>query len=238
MSEWAAKRFWTKAEVVEADGGFTVQLDGRAVRTPGKHLLCVPSAPLAEAIAEEWRAQSEKIDPLSMPFTRSANSAIEKVAPQRDGVIDMLASYGETDLLCYRADYPESLVARQAEHWDPLLDWAADVHGARLLAVAGLIPQPQPQESLARLRARVADHDDYELTALHDLVTLSGSLVLGLAVAEGRMDAAAAWPISELDALFQQELWGADDEAVAERALKEAAFRHAENLLTLIRRDR
>ncbi|RED17847.1 ATP12 family chaperone protein [Pontivivens insulae] len=236
MSEWAAKRFWKQADVAKAEGGWTVTLDGRNVRTPGKQLLIVPSHALAQRIAAEWHAQDEKINPLSMPFTRSANSAIEKVAPQRDDVIEMLASYGETDLLCYRADYPDSLIARQAAAWDPMLDWAADTYDARLLPVAGLIPQPQPAQSLANLKAQLAQFDDYELTALHDLVTLSGSLVLGLAVAAGRIDAASAWPVAELDALFQQEQWGEDEEAVAERAIKEAAFRHAETLLHLIRK--
>ena len=236
MSEWAAKRFWKHADLIEADGGWAVTLDGRNVRTPGKHLLVVPSRALGEAIAAEWQAQDEKINPLTMPFTRSANSAIEKVAPQRDGVIAMLAGYAETDLLCYRAEYPESLVSRQTEYWDPLLDWAAHVHGARLLPVMGVIPQQQAEESLAQLRDCVARFDTFELTALHDLITLSGSLVLGLAIAEGHIDANSAWPISELDALFQQEQWGADEDAVAERAVKEAAFLHAETLLHLVRR--
>lgn len=224
MSGWKAKRFWKAAAVVPAGGGFGVELDGRPVRTPGKGALVVPTRAMAEAIAAEWDAQEGQIRPLTMPVTRAANSALEKVRPQREGVAAMLADYGDSDLLCYRAPAPEELAARQAEAWDPLLDWAACTFGARLVPVTGVIHAPQPPEALARLREAVLAHDEFALTALHDLVTLSGSLVIGLAAMEGHQPAERLWEISRIDEEWQAALWGRDEEAEAAAALKRAAF--------------
>ena len=181
MSEWAPRRFYEQATATEVKGGHGIALDGRRVMTPGKSPLVVPTRPLAEAIAAEWQAQDEKIDPNTMPFTRTANSAIEKVAPQRAEVAQMLAEYGDSDLLCYRADGPEALVERQAEQWDPMLDWAEATHGARLAPRAGIMHAPQDGAALDRLAARVHEMDAFELAAFHDLVSLTGSLVLGFA---------------------------------------------------------
>ena len=145
---WTAKRFWTDATVEEAAQGFTVRLDGRAVKTPAKAELVVPTTAMAEAIAQEWQAQDEVIDPNSMPVTRSANAAIDKVTAQFKEVADMLAAYGDSDVTCYRADTPDSLVARQAAAWDPLLEWAAVTFGARLFPVQGVMHAPQrPDQS-------------------------------------------------------------------------------------------
>jgi chaperone required for assembly of F1-ATPase len=227
MAEWEAKVFWKVVAVTPAEGGFAVTLDGRPVRTPGKRVLVLPTRPLAEMVAAEWAAQSGALRPDTMPATRTANSAVEKVAPARAAVIDDLAGYGGSDLLSYRAEAPAALQARQQAGWDPLLDWAAAALGARLATGAGIIHVPQPPDALSRLRAEVAAMDDFRLAAFHDLVALSGSLVLALAVVHGRLDPETAWALSRLDEDWQAEHWGRDDEAEAAAALKRAAFIHA-----------
>jgi chaperone required for assembly of F1-ATPase len=227
MSDWAARRFWTETTTAETDGGYEVRLDGRRVRTPAKAALILPTPEMAGALAAEWDAQGEKIAPESMPFTRSANAAIDKVAPQRAEVIEMLAAYGDSDLLCYRADAPEELIARQAQQWDPALDWAEADLGARLQPRTGVMHAPQDPAVLARLAAPLHTATDFELAALHDLISLSGSLVLGLAAARGWQTPETIWDVSQLDETWQAEQWGADDEAEAMTALKRAAFLHA-----------
>ncbi len=233
MTEWAAKRFWKAAEVTDAGSGYGVALDGRPVRTPGKALLTVPTRALAEEVAAEWNAQDEKIDPLSMPFTRSANSALEKVTPQHDEVAAMLAGYGETDLICYRAEGPQPLIDRQAEHWDPLLDWAETALGARLNVASGIMPVEQDPAALDRLAAQVRSFDPFRLTGFHDLVALSGSLVIGFAVTNGFRGAEEAWRLSRIDEDWQIEEWGADEEAAEAAAAKQAAFLHAARFFAL-----
>ena len=224
MTEWKARRFWTAATVTETADGLTVSLDARPVRTPGKLPLILPTRAMAEAVAAEWDAQSERIDPLSMPVTRAANSAIEKVRPQRDAVVAEIARYGGTDLLCYRAAEPPALAAQQAEAWDPWLTWAANALDAPLAVQHGLMPVAQPPESLARLATAVDKLDSFELTGFHDLVALSGSLVLAFAVIRDRLDPAAAWDLSRIDEAWQTALWGHDDEAAAQAAARRAAF--------------
>lgn len=228
MSTWAAKRFWTDASVAEQDGGYAIQLDGRPVKTPAKAALIVPTRPMADEIAAEWRAVDDKIDPEAMPFTRSANAAIDKVTTQFNEVAEMLAAYGGSDLLCYRAGSPAGLVKRQADGWDPLLDWAADTYGARLIPVAGLMPVDQNPDALKNLSAPLFSATPFEMTALHDLISLSGSLVLGLAVAQGRLTADEGWALSRIDENWQAEQWGYDDEAVKAAEIKKIAFDHAD----------
>lgn len=235
MSGWVAKRFWTAAEVAKAEGGFAVHLDGRPIRTPAKAPLIVPTRALAHAIADEWQAQGEKIDPRTMPVTRAANAAIDKVRPQHAEVAALIAEYGGTDLLCYRAEGPVALVARQAAAWDPLLDWSQAELGARLAVTAGVVPVPQDAAALAALSARVAALDEFELAAVHDLVSITGSLILGLAVAAGRLSAEEAWDIARLDEAWQIEHWGEDEEAAAEAALKRQALLDAARFLHLAR---
>lgn len=234
MSSWTAKRFWKEAQVVAAPGGHTIHLDGRPVKTPAKAALVVPTVALAKAIAAEWDAQHGTIDPGSMPVTRSANAAIDKVQPQHAEVAELIAEYGGTDLLCYRAATPQRLVAQQAAAWDPLLDWAEATFGARLTTTVGVVPVPQPAPALAALTAQVTAMNDFQLAALHDLVGISGSLVLGLAVANGRLSAEEAWAISRIDEAWQITQWGADDEAEAEAAIKRAALIHARRFWMLL----
>jgi chaperone required for assembly of F1-ATPase len=224
---WTAKRFWTDVSISEAEGGFAVHLDARRVMTPGKLPLTLPTRPMAEAVAAEWAAQEGEIQPLTMPVTRAANSAIERVTPQRAEVAAMLAAYAETDLTCHRAETPEALAQRQAAAWDPLLDWTAQQFGARLFATAGILPIDQPHQSLDRLAAHVAELDAFCLTALHDLVALSGSLVIGLAVAQDHLDPETGWALSRIDEEWQIEQWGRDDEAEATAALKRQDFLRA-----------
>ncbi|MEO0380339.1 MAG: ATP12 family chaperone protein, partial [Pseudomonadota bacterium] len=181
MTEWAMKRFWKAASVTPSGPGFEVLLDGRAVKTPAKRALAVPTQRMATEIAAEWDAQEETIDPTLMPWTRSANAAIDKVATQRQEVMEHLAGYAETDLLCYRADGPAALLARQAQIWDPMLDWAADTYGARLSVTSGVMPITQAAADIDRLAAKMRGMSSFQLTGFHDLVALSGSFVLALA---------------------------------------------------------
>ncbi|WP_424940898.1 ATP12 family chaperone protein [Aliiroseovarius sp. S253] len=226
MSGWAAKRFWKETTVGEADGGFQVLLDGRAVKTPAKSPLVVPSRALAEAMAAEWDAQEDAVNPNTMPVTRMSNSAIDKVTVQHAAVADMLAAYGDSDLLCYRATTPQELVTRQAENWDPILDWAVDSLDAHLKPVAGVMHEAQDAHSVRKLTDLVHGLSPFQLTAFHDLVSMSGSLILAFAVTERHLDADAAWELSRLDELWQEELWGKDEEAqeLVEKKAKDFAL--------------
>ena len=227
MSEWKQKRFWKTVSVETESAGYAVALDGRRVKTPAKTPLTVPTAALAEAIAAEWDAQEEVVNPLSMPNTRSANAALDKVTPQFAEVADMLAEYGDSDLLCYRAESPEGLVARQSDAWDAALDWAATALGARLKPRSGVLHAPQDGEALRVLRSQVHEMSAFQLAAFHDLVGLSGSLVLGFAAAQRWRSLDEIWTMSRIDEHWQAELWGADEEAEAHEALKKEAFLHA-----------
>ena len=227
MSDWKPRRFWKTAEAAEIEGGFTVLLDGRQAKTPLKSPLVMPNRGMAEAAAAEWAAQEGDVDPMSMPVTRSVNSAIDKVAPQRAEVAAMLAGYGDSDLLCYRADKPAELVERQQAQWDPALDWAAETLGARLESRVGVMHRPQAPEALQALSDRVQRMEVFRLTGFHDLVALSGSLILGFAAALDWRAPEEIWRISRLDELWQAEQWGDDDEAEALAEARRQAFLHA-----------
>lgn len=235
MSEWAAKRFWTAAEAVDVAGGFGVRLDGRTVRTPAKAALVVPTEVLASEIAAEWDAQEGEIKPATMPMTRAANAAIDRVTPERGAVAAMLAEYGGSDLLCYRAESPAELAATQAAAWDPLLDWAESALSVRLRPTCGVMHVAQDQEALERLHAQVRLLDIWALTAFHDLVCLSGSLVIGLAALRDHAPAEVLWRASRVDEYWQQEQWGCDDEASAVAQRKECDFLNAKRFHDLSR---
>lgn len=232
MSAWAAKRFWKEARIEETPGGFIVKLDGRDIRTPGKKPLIMPTRSLAEAVKDEWAAQGEKIDPETMPVTRTINSAIDKVAPQRASVIELIAAYGDADLLCYRATSPDELVRRQSEAWDPLLDWSASALGARLQPVAGVIHRPQDPTALDRLAGQVQMLSDIELAAFHDLVSLSGSLIIALAVVHAVDKVDRLWLASRIDELWQEQQWGKDEIATDLARQKQSAFLKAAEILS------
>lgn len=234
MNDWAPKRFWKETSVEKQESGFTVVLDGRHVRTPAKAALVLPTFALAEACAAEWDAQEKEVRPNTMPVTRTANSAIDKVSVQRAEVADMLAAYGDSDLLCYRAQYPEGLVERQAQAWDPFLDWADNALNARLEPRTGVIHAPQPTAALSELSKRVHRLTPFELAGFHDLVAISGSLVLGFSVLEGGFDAADVWALSRLDETWQEEHWGVDEEAREQSLIKKEAFLEAARFCRLV----
>lgn len=227
MSDWAPKRFWTNVEVVATDGGFTVKLDGRNVRTPGKVLLTVPTEAMAKEIAGEWEAQTERVDPRTMPWTRSANSAIDKLSVQRPEVEDHLIGYAGTDLVCYRADGPRGLVDRQAEGWDPILEFVQSTYQVRLNTTSGVMPVTQSADSMAMLRNVMTGMSDFAITGFHDIVTLSGSYLIAVAVVHDKVDPEAAWALSRIDEEWQIEQWGRDEEADAQAEIKREAFLHA-----------
>lgn len=214
----AIKRFYTEATVAAGDDGFRISLDGRPLRTPAKSLLTLPARPLAEAIASEWRAQQDEIDATTMPMMQLASTAIDRIAPRRDTVVDEIAGYAGTDLLCYRAEAPAKLVERQAATWQPVLDWAALELDAALTVTAGVIPVCQPETAVAAVRRAVSASDDFVLAGLHGLTMALGSVVLALALRDGRIDAEAACAASFLDEDWQAELWGRDADAEARRA--------------------
>ena len=229
------KRFYKRAGTAAAAGGFAVVLDDRPVRTPAKAGLVLPNRPLAEAIAAEWRLQGERIEPATMPLMRLASTAIDRVAPQRDSVIDAVAAYAGTDLVCFRADGPAELAARQEAAWRPLLDWLDRRYGARLEVTAGIVPVPQGTAALDRLRAAVAAFDDFRLTALQTATAAAGSLAIGLALVEGELDARAAFAVSQVDEAFQLEQWGDDAEAAKGRAALASELDAAARMIDLLR---
>lgn len=233
MSGWSAKRFWTDATVRAEGDGFGILLDTRPVRTPLKAPLVLPTEALAREVASEWQAQADKVNPATMPFTRTANSAIDTVSRQHQAVVEMLAAYGGSDLLCYRATGPDELVARQVAAWDPLLDWSAAALDAPLLTTAGVMHVEQPPASLAALTAAVDALSDVQLAAFHDLVAISGSLVLALAITRQRVTAEQAWTLSRIDEIWQIEQWGDDEEAAELAARKRADFLQADRFFAL-----
>ncbi len=216
------KRFYESVGVAADGPVFLVTLDGRPLRTPGKNPLRLPTAHLAEAIGVEWSAQREEIRPLEMPMMRFAATTIDRVSSRRDEVIAEIAGYGGSDLLCYRADAPEELAARQEQAWQPLLDGCRARHGVALRVTAGVRHVPQDEAALATLREAVASHDDWGLMSLHAVTTASGSLVIALALIGGDIGPDRAWEAGHLDEAFQAERWGEDAEAAARRcALRE-----------------
>jgi len=212
------KRFWRSAQVAEQADGFAITLDGKAVRTPGKRNLVVPRRALAEAIASEWNAQGDTVEPSEMPLTRYSNSASDGVILRRAEVIEEITRFGATDLICYRATEPPELVERQLENWQPLADWIADELEIKLEIASGVIPVAQSESTMNGFRAAVSAFDDFPLTGLHGATAACGSLVIGLALARGHLDAEAAWMLSQIDETFQIERWGEDAEATDRRA--------------------
>lgn len=206
------KRFYKETAVDFADGGHRVLLDGKPMRTPAKAVLVVPTRALAESIATEWDQVPDKaeINVSHLPLTRLAATGHDRVTTQRTRVIEDTAKYAGSDMLCYRASEPETLVKRQQETWQPLLDWAAERYGARLLVVEGLAFVDQPEEAVKKLHRAVVAHSDLGLSALYNLTHISGSLVVALAVAEGHLSAADAFAAAQLDELYQIERWGED----------------------------
>lgn len=232
------RRFWKQAGVEETDGRFALALDGRRARTPAQNALAVPSRALAEALVAEWDAQGEFIDPAAMPLTRIVNSALDGVAREMSATLEEVVKYAGSDLLVYRAGDPESLVREQAAAWDPVLDWARETHGARFVLSDGVTFVAQPQASIEAVRRAFADVTGtgdaaaLRLAALHVMTTLTGSALLALAVAQGFLDARAAWSAAHVDEDFQMRAWGEDAEAMARR---ERRWREMEAAARIVR---
>jgi chaperone required for assembly of F1-ATPase len=211
-------KFYKTVDTARQDGAFVVRLDGTPIKTPMRRLMILPTVKLTDAIAEEWRAQKEALDPRTMPQTRLAYAGIDTVADHRARVTEDILGYGKSDLLCYRAEAPKALIERQNEAWNPLLRWTAERYGARLKTGAGIAFVEQPADSQRAFAAAVETRDDFALAGLHGAASLTGSLVLALALADGRLSAAEAFALSRLDETFQSEAWGKDDEAEARAA--------------------
>ena len=224
------KRFYARAEVAEAEGGFAVTLDGRPIRTPSGRIVTVPARQIAEAMSAEWEAQRETIDPLTMPMTRFANSVVEAVVDRVGLVAEEIAKYFGSDLLFYRAGHPEALVAREATHWDPVLFWAADELGAHFILAEGIVHVRQPDAAVEAARAALPG-DPWSIAALHVVTTLTGSALLSLALLRGVLDADQVWSAAHVDEDWNAEQWGADEEAAERRAVRARDFRAAALIL-------
>ena len=211
------KRVYREVTTRPLEAGWGIALDGRPMRTPAKNALVVPTEPLAQAIAAEWQAQQQEVRPRTMPLTRLAATAIDRTAIQREQIVSETANYAGTDLVCYRADHPPELIARQQAVWGPLVAWAMQRYDAALAVTSGIVPQRQSTAALDAFAAAVAGQDDFRLTALHTLTAACGSLVIALALFEGRLDAESAFAASQLDESFQIEKWGEDAEAATRR---------------------
>jgi len=228
------KRFYKDAGVGEADGGFTVTLDGKPIKTPSGRTVVVPVRLLAETIAAEWNAQGEVLDPLTMPLTRFANSVVHGVVDNALAVADDLAKYFASDLLFYRAGHPEGLVAREAQYWDPILFWARDALGAHFMLAEGVMHVRQPDEAIAAARGALPD-DPWRIAALHVITTVTGSALLALALFHGVIDAEQAWAAAHVDEDWNAEQWGVDEEAVTRKAAKSVDFNAAAGVLKALR---
>ena len=225
------KRFYRQATAA-ADGA--ILLDGKLVRTPARRELVVPTPGLAEAVADEWNAQGDRLDPRSMRLTGLANAAIDRIAPDPDAFAADLARYCETDLLCYRAEAPDALVERQASQWDPILAWARRRYDVDFDVTRGVVHKAQPQATVDRLAHAVQARSPFELAALSPLVTISGSLLIALALAEGAIDVETAWAAAALDEQWQAEKWGEDVDAARALAGRRAEFEAAARFLGLL----
>jgi chaperone required for assembly of F1-ATPase len=231
-----AKRFYQDVAVKdEGGGGASLLLDGKPVRTPGKALLALPTRALAEAVAAEWRAQGERVDPSTMPLTKLANSAIDGVKGREQTVIDDIARHAASDLLCYRAEGPKALVAAQGRHWDPVLAFAREALDAPLTLAQGIVHVAQPEASLARVRGAFEGHDPFRLAALHVMTALTGSALLALAVLREWLTPEEAWDAAHVDEDFQISQWGEDEEAKRRREARWRDFEASARAVKLLR---
>jgi chaperone required for assembly of F1-ATPase len=228
------KRFYAEAGVAEVDGGFAVTLDGRPIKTPSGRVVVLPVREIADAVAAEWQAQGETIDPLTMPMTRFANSVVESVVDRVQLVRDDAARYLQSDLLFYRAGHPEALVEREARHWDPVLFWAADTLGAHFILAEGIVHVSQPEAAVAAARDALP-HDPWSVAALHVVTALTGSALLALALHRGARDADQVWTAAHVDEDWNAEKWGVDEEVAARRAARRVDFDAAVAILQALK---
>jgi chaperone required for assembly of F1-ATPase len=224
------KRFYAQAGVTETRKGFGITLDDKPVRTPSRRLLAAPTREIAEAIAAEWDTQKETIDPTTMPLTRLANSVIDAVANRVEAVTEDIAKYFHSDMLFYRAGHPEALVALEAEHWDPVLFWAAETLGAHFILAEGIVHVRQPDQAVAAARAVLPD-DPWSIAALHVVTTMTGSALLALALLRGALDEDQVWAAAHVDEDWNIAQWGVDEEVAARRLARFLDFRAAADVL-------
>jgi len=229
------KRFYKQAGISGDEPPFAITLDGRPVKTPMKRALALLQRALAEAVADEWQRQGAHIDPATMPMTRLANTALDRVAGDEPRIVAEIAEYAGSDLLCYRAGGPESLIEREARHWDPVLAWAGTHLDHPFIAVTGLVHQPQPEATLQAVTRHLSRHEAFALAALHNMATLTGSALIAMAVEAGELPADAAWAAAHVDEDWQIEQWGEDEEASRRRLARRAEFDAAVAFLALSR---
>ena len=235
MSEWKPKRFWKKVDVVSLEKGFCIKLDAKILKTPAKKEMLLPTNALAKKIAAEWDKQFDEIDPNGMPFTKSANAALDKVVEQFEEVSSLVGDYGDTDLLYYRADSPTELKMRQQSSWDPMIDWAEKNFEVKINCGTGILYIPQDKKLVYKLSQEISELSSFQLTGLYDIVSITGSLILGLATINGRLSADEAFNLSRIDELWQIEQWGHDEEAQAVSDQKYKAILHAQEFFALSR---
>jgi chaperone required for assembly of F1-ATPase len=228
------KRFYAKADVIEADGGFAIALDGKPIRTPSGRVITAPSREIAQAIAAEWEAQQDKIDPLTMPMTRFANSVVEAVVDRVNDVTADIAKYFSSDLLFYRAGHPDALVARETAHWDGVLFWAAENVGAHFILAEGIVHVRQPDAAIAAARGALPT-DPWLVAAMHVVTTMTGSALLALALLHGVRDGGEVWAAAHVEEDFNAEQWGLDEEAAARRAARLVDFQAATRILNALK---
>ena len=229
MTPSLKKRFWKKATVVEVSGGYGIELDGQRVQTPSKLPLIVVFRVIADAIASEWMAQVNLVNPSAMPATRMANSVIDKVILNQNAIIEMLTEYSGSDLLCYRATSPQSLIDAQGIVWDPLLDWSAKTNLAPMNVASGIMHVEQPVTSIDVYRSKLKEMNPYQLAGVHDLITISGSVIISMALISNHFSIDEAWTAASVDEIWQEKQWGSDMEAKEVRAKKRLDFEFAFN---------
>jgi chaperone required for assembly of F1-ATPase len=232
------KKFYEKADIKEQEDGFSIELDGRPVKTPGKQVLKLPGSTSAQIVADEWNAAEEVINPLKMPATRLANTAIDGVVNEMQAVMEDITRYAGSDLVCYRAANPQGLVEKQREHWDPILDWALSELGANFETGEGIAFVTQPKESIALFGARLKNHaDPFKLASIHTFTSISGSALIALALADEHLDAETAWAAAHVDEDWNIAQWGEDFEAQERRAQKWIDFSTADKLLKAVSKE-
>ena len=233
MPEWKQKRFWKNVHVVSSEAGYFIKLDDKILKTPAKRQMMLPTEALAKKVASEWDEQVEEIDPTTMPFTKSANAVLDKVSEQYEEVSSLLSEYGETDLLYYRADSPPELQKRQKNGWDPIVKWAENTFKVQINCGTGIVYIPQNEKLFSETRKKINNLSIFELTALYDMVSITGSLILGLAIIHRRLSAEEAYQLSRIDEQWQLEQWGEDEEAQVASNQKNIAILHSEEFFAL-----
>lgn len=234
MTKWIKRRNWKNTSVKKVEASFEIALDQRFLTTPNKNKLCLPTRELAVKIAEEWEQQVDSIDSFQMPNTRLVNSAIDKVKKNYDSVVLDLLNYGDTDLLCYRSESPKDLISRQNTCWDPVLLWAKNELSIDLKTTCGVTYNAQDSEQISRIFEEISSYDYFTLAGFHDLVTISGSMLIALSLYHGQITPDHAIDISFLDEDWQREKWGQDEESTLNRANKSKDFKTAYEFLTLL----